>query len=468
MLTSVDALERRGLSDLEAVGVAAIARAFLHLSTDPERSLEVMAQQPRERPLDVGNTFDYDLLVAVSSLLAGDPAAASSIAQAAHEKARLQAARNAEVRFALVNAVVSENGDMLTRAIADAASVSHLALLEVADALGPSLAAVNPVPQALHESIRRWPRRWLPILRAQLARGNVPAARMAALLLEDHGDRTDAVRLRAFAKTYSRKGRVSASLGTQLAKRVAPKFEVFDLGRVRFRVGDRSLDLSSARRKPASLLMYLITRPNFTATREQVLEELWPDSDPQSASNSLNQSLYFLRRDIDPWYEDDIAVEYVAFEGELVWLDQDLVTATSVELLKGIRALSGRTIEPRDALRLLDQYRGHFAPEFEYEEWAAAWRSRVHASLLEFAHGVVSQKISEGAFPDARDVALRAFEADPEARDLEKTLIALYWRLGARSAASAQYAHFAAQERGDGLEPQSLQQLCAEELPSQE
>ncbi|MGI8928123.1 MAG: hypothetical protein ACR2H0_01475 [Candidatus Limnocylindrales bacterium] len=464
MLTSVDALERRGLSDIEAAGVAAVSRAFLHLASNPERSLELMAQLPRERPLDVGHTFDYDLLVAMSFLLAGDRSAASSIANAAHERARLQAARNAEVRFGLLVAVIAENGDKLSEAIVDAASVGELGLLEVADALGPSLAVMNPLPQALHVSIGRWPNRWLPILRTQLTRGNVPAARTAALLLDDHGEHSDVVQLRAFAKTYSRKGRVSTTLGTHLAKRVAPKLEVFDLGRVRLRVGDRSLDLSAARRKPASVLMYLLTRPNFTATREQVLEELWPNNDPQSASNSLNQSLYFLRRDVDPWYEDDISVEYVAYAGDLVWLDEDLVCASSVEFLKGVRVASPKSIEPRDALKLLDRYGGHFAPEFEYEDWAAAWRSRLHASMLEFAHGVVRRLIGIRAFADARDVALRAFEADPEARDMEKSLIALYWRLGARSAASAQYTHFASQERADGLEPQSLTELCAEEL----
>lgn len=90
--------------------------------------------------------------------------------------------------------------------------------------------------------------------------------------------------------------------------------------------------------------------------------------------------------------------------------------------------------------------------------------AEVHASFLEFAHGVVRQLIGAGAFVDARDAALRAFEADPEARELERTLIALYWRLGARSAASAQYAHFAAQERADGVEPLLLSDLCEEEL----
>jgi DNA-binding SARP family transcriptional activator len=464
MLTSADALERRGLSDLEAAGSAALARAFLQLAIDPKRSLELMAQQPRERPLDVGNTFEYDQLVALAMLLTGDVAEASRVARPAHQKARLQAARGAEVRFGLIVALLDGDSETLSEAIARAASVGHLALLELADALGPSLPSVNPLPQALHDSIRQWPKRWLPILRAQMARGNVPAGRTAALLLDEHGDIGDVVRLRAFAKTYSRRGRVSPSLGTHLAKTAAHKLEVLDLGRVRIRVGGRTVELSSARRKPASLLMFLITRPNFTATREQVLEELWPDTDPTSASNSLNQSLYFLRRDIDPWYEDDISVEYVAFEGDLVWLDGDLVRASSVDFIKGVRAVSVGSVQPRDAQLLLDFYAGHFAPEFEYEDWASAWRSRVHACFLEFAHGVVKQLIGAGAFADARDVALRAFEADPEARELERTLIALYWRLGARSAANAQYNHFAAQERADGFEPVTLSDLCQEEL----
>ena len=31
---------------------------------------------------------------------------------------------------------------------------------------------------------------------------------------------------------------------------------------------------------------------------------------------------------------------------------------------------------------MLALYRGHFAPEFEYEEWADEWRTHLHTTYL--------------------------------------------------------------------------------------
>jgi DNA-binding SARP family transcriptional activator len=222
------------------------------------------------------------------------------------------------------------------------------------------------------------------------------------------------------------------------------------------------------RRKPASLLLYLVTRPNFTATREQVLDELWPDNDPGSASNSLNQSLYFLRRDIDPWYEDHLSIEYVPFEGDIVWLDPDLVRVDSSSFLAATRAERANLGDADRVLSVLSQYGGQFAPEFEYDEWAMPWRSRVHVAFLDFAHLAVNRLIRDGRLADAQDVALKAFEVDPESRDLERKLIGLYWRRGVRSAARAQYAHFAARDRADGLSPPSLESIATGNLLAEE
>ena len=283
------------------------------------------------------------------------------------------------------------------------------------------------------------------------------------MLLDEHGALEDVVRLRAYAKTYSRRGRISGQLGRSLGKRVGPKLIVHDLGRVRLQIGSRVVELSGMRRKSASLLMYLVTRPNLTATREQILEELWPENDPGSASNSLNQSLYFLRRDIDPWYEDDVSLEYVPFEGDLVWLDPDLVRVASVDFLASLRRAKSSPIDGQ-ALDLMDLYTGHFAPEFEYDEWAIAWRTRVQVAFLEYAHSAIESLAGNGVLADARDIALRAIEADPDARDLEQLLIVLYWKLGARSAATAQYAHFASQERADGLDPPSMHDICVRDI----
>ena len=95
-----------------------------------------------------------------------------------------------------------------------------------------------------------------------------------------------------------------------------------------------------------------------------------------------------------------------------------------------------------------------------------SWRTRVEVAFLEFSHSVITNLTRADKLEDARDVAVRAFEAQPDARDVERKLIALYRRLGSRAAAEAQYAHYAAMEAADGLEVQSLAELCSDEIPS--
>jgi DNA-binding SARP family transcriptional activator len=205
------------------------------------------------------------------------------------------------------------------------------------------------------------------------------------------------------------------------------------------------------RRKAASLLMYLVTQPSFTANKEQVLDALWPDADPGSATNSLNQSLYFLRREIDPWFEEDLAVDYVHFEGDLIWLDPSLVASASAEFVRTASAIRGPKLDASAALALVTQYRGHFAPEFEYEEWAMDWRARVHSVLLSAGHEAIERLSHDGDLVNAREISLALLDIDPSAAEIERRLIWLLWQAGSTSAARAQYAHLAAVEAREGL-----------------
>jgi DNA-binding SARP family transcriptional activator len=210
------------------------------------------------------------------------------------------------------------------------------------------------------------------------------------------------------------------------------------------------------RRKAAALLVYLATKPAFTANRDQVLDDLWPDADPASAMNSLNQSLYFLRREIDPWYEDEISVDYVGFGGELLWLDPALVFTDSSNFLRVATAVRNQDALASEALDLVRSYRGLFAPEFEYEEWAIDWRTKVHSVLLDVAHEAIDRLTAVDDVKGAREVAAAVLDVDPTASDIERALISLLWRTGATSAAKAQYEHLVRIEARDGLEAESF------------
>lgn len=465
LLESALELRRVGRSDAAAEVMASLARAFMALSTSPAAALAELEANPVGLPLDTGVDIDGPTFATAAYLLVGDVAAASAELDKAMGLAIAKGSRRSESRIKLLHAILQEDADALRVALAGAASVGHLAILSVADVLGRNLWLIPEGPVELRDSISMWRPRWLPVLRRQLDDGGTSNAVAAAQLLDEYGEVADVVRLRAFAKTYRRPVRGSQGLGRQLARKVAPVLEIRDLGRTELHVGDRTVSLGEMRRKASSLLMYLVTRPSHSATRDQVLEQLWPESDPEAAANSLNQALYYLRRDIDPWFEEDISVDYVMFQGDLLWLDPALVRITSAEFARAARAPMGDAVAADHPLTVLGMYSGRFCPEFEYEEWATGWLNRVHTMFLHFAASAIGHYARRGLLQEARDAALLALTHDPDAREIEQKLVWLYWHEGARSSAQAQFQHLTAVERADGLDPSRLEDLTGDQMP---
>ena len=218
--------------------------------------------------------------------------------------------------------------------------------------------------------------------------------------------------------------------------------------------------MSQVRRKAAGLLLFLASRPGQSAGRESVLDGLWPDSGPRDALNSLHQSLYYLRRSIDLWYEDSVSADYIVLESEIVYLDPELVAVDSVDFHnEAVAALNapGVGAHGEDALAL---YRGMFAPEFEYEEWAIDYRGRTHALYLRLVHAVSDRSFAAGLYSDAADGLAAALRTDPDAFELEGSLVRALWMQGARAAALEHYKHFAhAHSRELGFPAPALEEL---------
>jgi DNA-binding SARP family transcriptional activator len=197
----------------------------------------------------------------------------------------------------------------------------------------------------------------------------------------------------------------------------------------------------------------------MSSTRDQVLDALWPELDPSDALNSLNQTVYFLRRVLEEGYVDDLSPGYLHHNSDLIWLDPELVTSRSNECRKLIKSLP-LVPAPGQVLGLVERYSGRFALDFEYEEWAAPYRDWLHASYLEIVERAVSRDLESGHFDRGISVARRVLDIDPAAEHVEVSLLRLYRASGAHAAAAEQYAHYASAMREQlGLEPPPLELL---------
>jgi DNA-binding SARP family transcriptional activator len=429
----------------------------LWLERQPARRLEILRELPSDPPysLEAGAAFRWHFSKARAYLAHGDRRGLR------RELARAQAVSEAQrspVEGRLLGLLMGIGSGVkdLSRVIESWGPTADPFLGVLAYELVQALPSLSDgAASSIGRAVDSAPHRWRPALRASLQQASPEEGLdRVASLLEEVGEPADVWLLRNYSRKAKRAGR---SWGANLARRLAPRAHVDDLGPISISIGDRLVDGRGIRRKVLALLAFLVSQPNGSATPDRVMDALWPDLDPEQGSNSIHQTIYFLRRVIDPEYSAGVSPDYVHFESEVIWLDRELVHCQSW-LCQGL--LDTRPAERGVLDELIRQYRGRFAADFPYEDWASGYRDNLHARFL----GEVEKALMESGDPgDLRRrlwLGQQALSIDPEADAIEALVVRLYRQLGASAAAAEQYGHYASVQRDQlGVEPPRLEDL---------
>jgi ATP/maltotriose-dependent transcriptional regulator MalT/DNA-binding SARP family transcriptional activator len=299
---------------------------------------------------------------------------------------------------------------------------------------------------------RSRPARWRTALGLAVTDGGSGRDR-AARLLADVGNRTDLELL----KSIGASNRNLRAQAVALARRLAPRVDVRDLGSVEVLVGGQPVG-RPIRRKVLGLLCFLLSRPNMIATRDEALDALWPDLGPDTAANSLHQTIYFLRRVFEPDFREGFSAGYITFDGEVITLNSELVASESRRCWTLI--LDGRRTSTDVSKELLSIYLGRFAVDFAYEDWAVDYREHLHAAVLASVEASIGSSLAAGDVEEAIDRAQAVLALDPSADSVELALLTAYKAGGRHAAAAEQYAHYASVIRSQlGVEPPRLEDL---------
>ncbi len=394
---------------------------------------------------------------AVSAILTGAPDVAARIADAREQAER----QGATAALRTVQFLEDLHRDPLAASSAIVAlwTVEPGIVMALAEVVLSRLDVLDEAALAIvHEAVGRRPPRWLAGLRAVADRASPRARWAAGTILDAAGEKQDVRRLRLLSRELKGPYR-SPSLGHRLARKTADHVWVEDQGRIIVRIGTRVIPGTDIRRKPLALLCFLLTKTGLSATRDQVLDALWPDNDPDQAVNSLHQTVYFLRRIIEPAYSDDLSPGYINQDSELVWLDPELISSRTIRCKELMKALGSNPSLPAISA-LAEEYRGRFALDFSYEDWAAMHRESLHAQFLQVMERAIAASTSAGRFVDAMELARALLETDPSLDHIEASLVRMYRLLGAHAAAAEQYQHYTSLMRDElGIEPPPLDQM---------
>ena len=406
---------------------------------DTESKRAILDELPDEptASVEVAAAFRWHLTVARARLAIGDMEGADRALSDVDAVARAQRSP-IERRLSEVLHAVRSGPVQLSRLLASWPAKRDPLLgvfaSEVASAIGD---LSDEGLLTLERAARGNPQRWLDPLRLAVKTCDGLGLQRAAGLLDEIGERSDVSLLRDLSRRAKRSGQV---WGDALVRRLAAPVQLEDLGPLSLRVDGRLIAGHMIRKKVLALLAFLACQPGGSATPDQILEALWPELQPDQGINSVHQTIYFLRRVIDPDYRAGRSADYLHFDDDIVTLDRDLVDCASWRCRRLLARRPETQLQVED---VLDQYVGKFASDFSYEDWASPCRDTLHATFLALMERATSGQIGSTDPRWRLWVGQRTLAVDPDADVIEAQVIRLYRAVGAPAAAAEQYAHYA-------------------------
>ncbi len=205
-------------------------------------------------------------------------------------------------------------------------------------------------------------------------------------------------------------------------------------------IGERQISASQFRlRKSRNLIKLLALAPTHRLQRDQLLELLWPDQDPQTAANNFYQVIFVARQILEPSGADPDSQRYLPFHEAVLSLCPNLPVLIDVEEFK-TAAKRAFHLQDRAAYQAaLDHYPGDLLPEDRYEDWCREVRENLRQDHLRLLLGLGKLLEIQADYPAAIETLKLAVDSDALFEDAHAGLIRLYALTGQRQLALRQY-----------------------------
>ena len=165
--------------------------------------------------------------------------------------------------------------------------------------------------------------------------------------------------------------------------------EIYLLGPFRAVVEGRVVtERQWSRRKPALLVKQLALHAHHQLHREQVIELLWPDSDPDSTVNNLHKAIHLARHALEPELKSAADSHYILTRGQQIVLSAPGVLYIDVEEFERQADAAIKSGDVAICETAVGLYRGDLLNEDIYEDWAATRREQLREGDGIARHGL--------------------------------------------------------------------------------
>ncbi len=188
-------------------------------------------------------------------------------------------------------------------------------------------------------------------------------------------------------------------------------------------------------RKATHLVKILALIPGHRLHRDQLIDALWPEVDPDSALSSFHQALHAARRALEPERASRSSGSLLRLYQQVLSLVPSDDVWIDAEAFQAAAASARNSGDIRRCLGALSLYSGDLLPEDLYESWTQRSRDALRSTYLELLFSTARLQEERGAPTEAVETLRRLIEADPLNEAAYASLMQIHARSGRRDQA---------------------------------
>ena len=191
--------------------------------------------------------------------------------------------------------------------------------------------------------------------------------------------------------------------------------------------------------KARSLVKIVALAPGQSILREQLVDLLWPELDPDAGANNLHQALHVARRTLGALFPETKPNRILRLQRGVLSLEPPAPLWIDAESFEREARELQSTDDPASFYPTLDIYRGDLLPDDLYEDWAAERRIALHEQYLSLLDRLAGLHRSRREATPAIDALRRVVAIEPDREEAHRGLMELYALTGRRQQAIRQY-----------------------------
>jgi DNA-binding SARP family transcriptional activator/CRP-like cAMP-binding protein len=183
---------------------------------------------------------------------------------------------------------------------------------------------------------------------------------------------------------------------------------------------------------PKLLLKAIVTHGFHRVPKDQLIEALWPEVEPQSGERNFKITLYRLRRALEPKMEKAFGSSYVHLKANLIYLDEELCKTDLDDFLSLFRRGEKNEREGNIEAALflynnaIDLYKGDFLSEELYTSWIDIKREELRKLYINLLYRMADIQEKRGTSKVAIDCYKKIIQIDPLSEQVYQRLMTLY------------------------------------------